>query len=219
VADIQKTGNQAFGDRLKRAREYLGVSRKELAHLTGLSYPYISQLETGYRLPSTSAMQKFVDVLPISLDELYAAISDGGEGDAEAPAGGPGQSAALIASSAPPGSWPEPDAWVVNESYVRAPPSDPIDASPELALSGRISPDVDAPRRSPAADSQPAAGGGVRRRSAAARIPAEERDLAEQIVDQLAGLPVDDQLEVVARVQARVMRRAIDEQVGRARSE
>ena len=97
MAEIQKTGNQAFGDLLKRAREYLGVSRKELAQLTGLSYPYISQLETGYRLPSTAAMQKFVDVLPISLDELYAAISDGRDEDDEAQAAGPdpGRSDAL----------------------------------------------------------------------------------------------------------------------------
>ena len=57
------------------------------------------------------------------------------------------------------------------------------------------------------------------RRRSRVRPPAAERDLAERIVDQLAGLPVDDQLEVVARVQARVMRRAIDEQVGRARTE
>ncbi len=61
----------------------------------------------------------------------------------------------------------------------------------------------------------PAAGGGMRSHATAPRKPTAERDLAERIVDLLSALPVDDQLEVMARVQARVMRRAIDEQVGR----
>src|SRR6478752_6796371 len=145
MADIQKTGNQAFGELLKRAREYLGVSRKELAQLTGLSYPYISQLETGYRLPSTAAMQKFVDVLPISLDELYAAISDGrDEDDAEAHAStpDPGRSDAVIAADAPQDRWPGSDRWVANKSYLGAPPSDPIVAPHVQALSRQISPGV-----------------------------------------------------------------------------
>src|SRR5580765_6764478 len=185
MADIQKTGNQAFGELLKRAREYLGVSRKELAQLTGLSYPYISQLETGYRLPSTAAMQKFVDVLPISLDELYAAISDGRDEDAaEAQAAGPdaGRSDALYAALVPGDSWPEPDAWVANKSYLRAPSADPMGAAPAPALSRQISPEVGAMRPPPAADSMPTAGGGLRRRSRV-RAPAAEPDLAERIID------------------------------------
>src|SRR6478609_10755041 len=155
MAKIQKTGNQAFGDLLKRAREYLGVSRKELAQLTGLSYPYISQLETGYRLPSTAAMQKFVDVLPISLDELYAAISDGRDEDDEAQVAGPDpdRSNAVVSADAPNDRWPKSDRWVANKSYLGAPPSDSIVASHVQALSRQISPDVDAVRPPPAAES------------------------------------------------------------------
>ena len=48
-----KTGDIEVGRKIASRREELGISRKELAELTGLSYPYIAQIETGYRLPST----------------------------------------------------------------------------------------------------------------------------------------------------------------------
>ena len=50
------------------------MSRKDLAEATDLSYPYISQLETGYRQPSPAAIQNLASALHISLDEMFDAM-------------------------------------------------------------------------------------------------------------------------------------------------
>jgi transcriptional regulator with XRE-family HTH domain len=39
--------------------------------MTGLSYPYIAQIETGYRLPSTRHQVPIAKALGMSLDELF----------------------------------------------------------------------------------------------------------------------------------------------------
>lgn len=48
------------------------MSRKDLAEATELSYPYVAQLETGYRLPSAKHQMTLSHVLGMSLDELFA---------------------------------------------------------------------------------------------------------------------------------------------------
>ena len=47
----QKTGSERFGRRIRERRQELGLRRRDLVELTGLSYPYVSQIETGYRSP------------------------------------------------------------------------------------------------------------------------------------------------------------------------
>ena len=47
------------------------MSRKQLADLTRLSYPYIAQIETGYRLPATKHQIYLAKALGMSLDELF----------------------------------------------------------------------------------------------------------------------------------------------------
>lgn len=47
------------------------MSRKDLALATDLSYPYIAQIETGYRLPSTRHQVPVAKALGMSLDELF----------------------------------------------------------------------------------------------------------------------------------------------------
>jgi transcriptional regulator with XRE-family HTH domain len=66
-----KTGDIEVGRKISSRREELGISRKELAELTGLSYPYIAQIETGYRLPSTRHQVPIAKALGLSLDELF----------------------------------------------------------------------------------------------------------------------------------------------------
>lgn len=66
-----KTGDIELGKKIAARREELGMSRKELAEATGLSYPYIAQIETGYRLPSTKHQVILSKVLGLSLDELF----------------------------------------------------------------------------------------------------------------------------------------------------
>ena len=102
MADSPKTGNQEFGDLLREAREDRGMSRRDLADATNLSYPYISQLETGYRMPSPAAIQTLSRVLGVSLDAIFAAIT----GPAEPPAPEPRFGARAT-----------PAGWVQNPSY------------------------------------------------------------------------------------------------------
>ena len=75
MVDSPKIGTKEFGDLLRTARERRGMSRNDLVEATGLSYPYISQLETAYRKPSPAAIQKLADALGISLDEIFAAMT------------------------------------------------------------------------------------------------------------------------------------------------
>ncbi|HSE45016.1 MAG TPA: helix-turn-helix transcriptional regulator, partial [Gemmatimonadales bacterium] len=66
-----KTGDLELGRTIAARRDELGMSRKELAEATGLSYPYIAQIETGYRLPSTKHQIPLAKALGLSLDELF----------------------------------------------------------------------------------------------------------------------------------------------------
>lgn len=71
MATSPKTGDIEVGRKIATRREELGMSRKELAELTELSYPYIAQIETGYRLPSTRHQVPIAKALGMSLDELF----------------------------------------------------------------------------------------------------------------------------------------------------
>lgn len=66
-----RTGDLALGRRIAMRREELGMSRKELAVATELSYPYVAQIETGYRLPSAKHQVTLSRVLGMSLDDLF----------------------------------------------------------------------------------------------------------------------------------------------------
>jgi len=66
-----RTGDIALGRRIAARREELGMTRKDLAEATELSYPFIAQIETGYRLPSTKHQVTLSNVLGLSLDELF----------------------------------------------------------------------------------------------------------------------------------------------------
>lgn len=69
-----RTGDLDLGRRIAARREELGMSRKELAAATELSYPYIAQIETGYRLPSAKHQVTLAHVLGMSLDDLFGTV-------------------------------------------------------------------------------------------------------------------------------------------------
>lgn len=71
MATSPKTGDIELGRKIATRRDELGMSRKQLAEATNLSYPYIAQIETGYRLPSTKHQVLLSKVLGMSLDELF----------------------------------------------------------------------------------------------------------------------------------------------------
>ena len=71
MATSPKTGDIELGRKIAARREELGMSRKDLAEATSLSYPYIAQIETGYRLPSSKHQFMLARTLGMSLDELF----------------------------------------------------------------------------------------------------------------------------------------------------
>ena len=53
---------RALGDRLREAREYLGLSQQEVSTLLGVSRPAVSQIESGRRKVSTLELREFARV-------------------------------------------------------------------------------------------------------------------------------------------------------------
>ncbi|PSJ54312.1 helix-turn-helix domain-containing protein [Kumtagia ephedrae] len=51
-------------------RSYRGLSARELAEKSSLSAPYISEIESGKKEGSLSAMKKIADALDVDLDDI-----------------------------------------------------------------------------------------------------------------------------------------------------
>lgn len=69
--------DNAFGEYLQQLREARGYSRQQLADAARLSYPYISQLERGFKTergvkkkPSETALAQLAEPLGVRLEEL-----------------------------------------------------------------------------------------------------------------------------------------------------
>lgn len=63
-----------FARVIKDQRDRIGMSRSQLAEASDLSYPYISQLETGLRKPSRNAARAIAGALGISVEDLERTI-------------------------------------------------------------------------------------------------------------------------------------------------
>lgn len=63
-----------FARVIKSHRDRLNMSRSQLAEASELSYPYISQLETGLRKPSRKAAHAIAGALGISVEALERTI-------------------------------------------------------------------------------------------------------------------------------------------------
>lgn len=61
---------------LRDRRTALGLSRKEVCELTGLSYPYVSQLEGGYRAPSLATARKLAEALRLDVERIVVLADD-----------------------------------------------------------------------------------------------------------------------------------------------
>jgi len=218
MATNPKTGSEEFGELLRRSRERLGMSRRDLVEATGLSYPYISQLETGYRQPSPTAIQKLADALQLSLDDLFSAMAKGRRDElsvgteqdssshwvrnASFAGSGPG-----VGAGAGQGPGPEPRARVTRAA--RSPSSGRAfgrSAAPRP-------PDSSEDERGRAA-TQPAPAP-VTVEQHYLEIPATPEYGIDTMVDQFVGLltalPVPLRLETLARLQVEIVQSAIDD--------
>lgn len=63
----------AVGRAIRVIRTEHGMSRKDLTERSGLSYPYISEIETGKKSPSSKALRSIADAIGIPPHELLAA--------------------------------------------------------------------------------------------------------------------------------------------------
>ncbi len=65
--------DEAIGRAIRVIRTEQGLSRKELAERSGLSYPYVSEIETGKKSPSSKALRAIADAVGLPPHELFAA--------------------------------------------------------------------------------------------------------------------------------------------------
>lgn len=61
----------SLGDYLKEQRTLAQLSLRQLAEQTGVSNPYLSQIERGLRRPSAEVLQQIAKALRISAEQLY----------------------------------------------------------------------------------------------------------------------------------------------------
>ena len=228
MVESTKTGSEEFGATVRRARERLGMTRRDLAETTGLSYPYVSQIETGYRMPSTAAMRSLADALGLRPDRLFDAIPSAADRDAAS--GRPVEPGPATPLADPPVPAPAPP--MVNRPSAAAPPPAPSAgarrAGPAAGATGGGATGGGAPAGSATAGAPldaAAAGGGwitnARARPIVARTaaPAAATESLAQVIDRatalLNSLPTAERLPALSEVQERVVRSVVDDQVRR----
>jgi transcriptional regulator with XRE-family HTH domain len=66
-----------IGDRLRDARQHLGLSLRALGEVTGFSASFHSQVELGQASPSLGSLQRIADALGITVSRLLANEEEG----------------------------------------------------------------------------------------------------------------------------------------------
>lgn len=65
----------SLGEFIRRQRELAALPMRQLAAMTGISNPYLSQIENGLRMPSEQVLRGIARSLQVSVDELVAAMT------------------------------------------------------------------------------------------------------------------------------------------------
>jgi transcriptional regulator with XRE-family HTH domain len=73
---MSRTLGTQVGERLKAARQRLGLSLRALGDQTGFSASFLSQVELGQTTPSLGSLQKISDALSVSLTSLLASDAE-----------------------------------------------------------------------------------------------------------------------------------------------
>jgi transcriptional regulator with XRE-family HTH domain len=97
---------RTLGRALLLARTVRGLKRRDISQRTGLSYPYLSQIERGVRTPSSRALQSIADALDMTTSELLSMADHVAEATPD-----DAVRAAAAASSTPPRPAAQPSAW------------------------------------------------------------------------------------------------------------
>jgi transcriptional regulator with XRE-family HTH domain len=99
MVDPWEAQMKALGAFIRSQRKLANLSLRQLAELTSLSNPYISQIERGLHQPSVRVLRALAEALNVSAETLLAeaGLLDQGDGAARADAdGGPGSVEAVI---------------------------------------------------------------------------------------------------------------------------
>jgi transcriptional regulator with XRE-family HTH domain len=64
-----------FGERLRELREHRGETQRSLADLTGMTHPYISEMERGLKVPSLTTLLRLAVALECDITELVDVFS------------------------------------------------------------------------------------------------------------------------------------------------
>lgn len=59
-----------FGKRLRVLREHRGETQRSLADLTGMTHPYISEMERGLKVPSLTTLIRLAIALECEVTDL-----------------------------------------------------------------------------------------------------------------------------------------------------
>ena len=80
-ASMRKPQLPDVGAFIKEQRERSSLSIRKLAELTGVSNPYLSQIERGIRKPSAEILRSIAGALSIRTETLYETAGLHDEGD------------------------------------------------------------------------------------------------------------------------------------------
>lgn len=72
MSDLWQAQREALGARIRQQRKRAGLSLRQLAELTSLSNPYLSQIERGLHEPSVRVLRAISDALNLSAETLLA---------------------------------------------------------------------------------------------------------------------------------------------------
>jgi transcriptional regulator with XRE-family HTH domain len=66
-----KRPSSRLGEIIRRQREFNRLTLRQFAAMTGVSNPYLSQIERGLRTPSADVIDAIARTLKLTLEELY----------------------------------------------------------------------------------------------------------------------------------------------------
>ena len=72
MTDLWQAQREALGAFIRQQRKRAGLSLRQLAELTSLSNPYLSQVERGLHQPSVRVLKAISDALNLSAETLLA---------------------------------------------------------------------------------------------------------------------------------------------------
>jgi transcriptional regulator with XRE-family HTH domain len=73
--DDERTILRAWGEVLRRYRQWKRLSRRELAQRAGISPVFLGEIERGEKDPSSHSLCLIADALGVSLSELYLRVA------------------------------------------------------------------------------------------------------------------------------------------------